>query len=235
MIKEAVLLAGGLGTRLRSVIHELPKVMAPVNGKPFLHYLLIQLQKQGISDITLAVGYLKEHIMEWCDGRYPGMTIHYAVEDTPLGTGGAIAHALSSCQTEHVLLINGDTYFDLDYSSLHRFHIENGAICSLALKPMHDFDRYGSVAVDDQFRITSFLEKTYREYGLINAGVYVLQRQKFIAMNWPAVFSFEKDFLEKEVSTGRLSGFVSDGYFIDIGIPSDYAKVQHDFNIIFPG
>lgn len=234
MVREAVILAGGLGTRLRSVIHELPKVMAPVNGKPFLHYLLVELEAQGVREITLAVGYLKESIMEWCAHRYPELTIRYAVEDAPLGTGGAIANALGQCTSEHVLLVNGDTYFRLDYAALDEFHHGNGAICSLALKPMRDFDRYGSVVVDDDLRITSFLEKTYRESGLINAGVYIINRQEFSSRDWPAVFSFEKNFLEREVSTGELFGFVSDGYFIDIGIPSDYEKAQHDFNTMFP-
>ena len=234
MIREAVILAGGLGTRLRPVVNELPKVMAPVNGKPFLHYIITTLEQQGITSVVLAVGYLKESIMAWCDGRYPNLSIYFAIENSPLGTGGAIANALHHCSNDEVLLLNGDTYFELNYQEFFNFHQNHGSICSLALKPMQDFDRYGCVVTDAQHHITSFLEKSYRENGLINAGVYLLDRKYFMSQPWPEVFSFEKDFLEKKVDNNQLSGFVANGYFIDIGIPSDYEKAQTDFKLLFP-
>lgn len=233
-LSEAVILAGGLGTRLRSVVNDLPKVMAPVNGKPFLHYILQKLEHQGIRNIILSVGYLRESIMDWCADRYPSLNIRFAIEETPLGTGGGIANALRHCTTTNVLLLNGDTFLEADYDRLSEELESTNCSCVVALKEMRDFDRYGTVELNDRSGIISFNEKSYREKGLINAGVYVIDRLKFLAADWPEKFSFEKDFLEKSVDGKSLKGTVIHGYFIDIGIPSDYEKAQTDFQQLFP-
>jgi D-glycero-alpha-D-manno-heptose 1-phosphate guanylyltransferase len=234
ILQEAVILAGGLGTRLRTVVNELPKVMAPVNGKPFLHYIIRHLGNKGITRIVLSTGYLREPIIQWCENRYTGIQISFAVEEEPLGTGGGIANALQKCEHRDVLVLNGDTFFDSDFDSLIRVYESNVAECVLSLKAMKDFDRYGTVETDNNNLITGFNEKRYCSEGLINAGVYLINRNRFLERQWPLKFSFEKDYLEAVVSEGVLYGSTSPGYFIDIGIPEDYFRCQEDFKELFP-
>lgn len=234
ILQEAVILAGGLGTRLRAVVNELPKVMAPVNGKPFLHYIIRHLSSKGITRIVLSTGYLREHIIQWCENRYPGIRISYAVEEEPLGTGGGILNALQSCEQRDVLVLNGDTFFESDFVSLIGIYESNLAECVLSLKAMKDFDRYGTVETDNNHLITGFNEKRYCSEGLINAGVYLINRKRFLQREWPLKFSFEKDYLEAVVAEGVLYGSISPGYFIDIGIPEDYFRCQEDFKELFP-
>ncbi len=233
-VKEAVILAGGLGTRLRSVISDLPKAMAPVNGKPFLHYLIQYLQINGVHRIILSVGYLHEKISAWCNGRYPGIEIAYALEETPLGTGGGIRLALQDTKHKDILVINGDTFFDFDIPAFTEFYSEKKSDCAIALKPLEKFSRYGCVTTDDKNQITGFLEKGYHERGYINAGVYLINKFSFLDETTEGNFSFEKDYLEKNVNSLKFYGKDFDGYFIDIGIPEDYERVQSDFLNLFP-
>lgn len=221
---DAIILAGGLGTRLRSVVSDIPKCMAPVAGKPFLSYLLDSLKKQNVSRIILSVGYLKEHIFKWIDenrNNYP-FEFAFAEEDSPLGTGGGIKLSLSKATSDIVAVINGDTFFDMDLDAI----ASPGAAISIALKPMDDFDRYGSVNLDEKGVITRFNEKKYLKSGLINGGIYVIDTARLDLSSFPERFSFEKEVLEPLAGKGMLHGTVCDRYFIDIGIPSDYAKAQ---------
>lgn len=232
--REAVILAGGLGTRLRTVVNELPKVMAPVIGKPFLHYIIQHLIRSGITHIVLSTGYLREHIIQWCEQRYPEVRITFAVEEEPLGTGGGIAHALLHCENSDILILNGDTFFDADLEGLNQIYENTGAECVLSLKAMNNFDRYGTVLMNESNLITGFSEKRYCQEGLINAGVYLINRERFLQRGWPPKFSFEKDYLETVYREGVVYGCISEGYFIDIGIPEDYFRCQHDFKELFP-
>lgn len=232
--KEAIILAGGLGTRLKDVVNDLPKVMAPINGKPFLHYIITHLQQQKINRLILAVGYLRDSIIEWCNTHYPDIDFVFSVEEEPLGTGGGIAQALQHCNTEHVLILNGDTYFAVDTKKIYTQFLSSSAECTLTLKLMHNFDRYGTVDIDHNNCITGFNEKIYKEEGLINGGVYIILRDQFLRREWPRKFSFEKDYLEIAVSDRVLYGSIADNYFIDIGIPEDYYKCMDDFKTIFP-
>lgn len=223
---ECIVLAGGMGTRLRSVVSELPKCMAPVAGRPFLDYVVTSLEASGFGHIILSLGYKHEYIEEWAAARKSRARITCVVESEPLGTGGGVRYALSKATEEDVFVLNGDTYLDVSFRGLLRRHKASGTVATLALKPMRNFDRYGEVALDGD-RISAFREKRHCDEGLINAGVYLIRRDALDAL--PDRFSIEKDFFEKEVPRGTLAGFVSDGYFIDIGIPEDYSRAQTEF------
>lgn len=227
MINEAIILAGGMGTRLKSMVSDIPKPMAEVAGKPFLEYLLNKLSDSGIVRVILAVGYKYEVIKEYFGEFYNGMELVYSIEDEPLGTGGAIAQALSLATKKHLFLLNGDSYHDVDLKALSQFHEHNGFQLTFALKPMTNFDRYGVVVVEGD-KVTAFKEKGYYSNGLINGGVYALSANllKSIA---DKRFSFETDFIDKEFKNIGFGGCISDTYFIDIGIPEDYIKANQDF------
>lgn len=224
---EAIILAGGMGTRLRSVVSDIPKSMAPVAGNPFLYYLLRSMESAGFDHIILAVGYKHEVIEEWLSTYHTSLRISLVCEEEPLGTGGAVRYALCQAEKKEVFVINGDTFFDVGYRAMLAFHRQTGAEATLALKQMTDFDRYGAVLLNEESHITAFREKQYCASGLINGGVYLLNSH--LLRDYPVKFSLEKDYFEKAVGSGRLSGFPSDGYFIDIGIPADYEQAQADF------
>lgn len=224
-IKEAIVLAGGKGTRLQSVVSNVPKPMAPIGEKPFLALLLQYLQSQGIEKVVLSVGYMYEIIQETFGNSYNGLVISYSVETEPLGTGGAIAKAMTMTEGENVLVLNGDSFIKVELEEIEK-HIpcsKNESL--LVLKEMRNISRYGSVVLENDV-ITAFEEKQFKEKALINAGVYVLNKDIFKDKHLPEKFSFEKDFLEKEVEKGNLKGIVTNGYFIDIGVPEDYQKAQ---------
>jgi D-glycero-alpha-D-manno-heptose 1-phosphate guanylyltransferase len=228
MIRECIILAGGLGTRLRTAVPDLPKCMAPVAGKPFLHYVVKHFQTEGVEKFIFSLGYMHEIILDFLYKNYPSSQIDYVIEEEPLGTGGAIRLACEKATGQHVLVTNGDTLFRIDAGSLAEFHLQQKADCTLCLKPMKNFDRYGLVEIDNN-TIVSFREKQYYDEGLINGGIYALEINHFIKKDWPLKFSFEKDYLEKFCSEGKVYGQVQDEYFIDIGIPEDYEKAQVDF------
>jgi len=228
-IREAIVLAGGLGTRLREAVPDLPKCMAPVNGKPFLHYLLSYFQQQGIERFLLSVGYKHELVSGYFGPLSHNFNITYVVENEPLGTGGAIQLAMLKATDENVLVLNGDTFFKIDLNSFSNFHRNSGAESSLALKPMTNFERYGVVETAPDHRILSFREKQPYKHGSINGGVYAVNKNRFLERRLPEKFSMEKDYFEAIVTEGCLYGQEQDKYFIDIGIPSDYNRVQNDF------
>lgn len=222
---EAIVLAGGLGTRLKSVISEIPKPMAPIGDLPFLEYLLRYLQNQGVVRVVLAVGYRYEVIREYFGNRYRNIELVYAVEEEPLGTGGGILNALSKTQSDEVLLLNGDTFFEVNLKELFRVHHESKAVLSLSLKWMLEFDRYGSVSLDGNL-ITQFNEKRYLSEGWINGGVYVMNRSIFEGYSPGERFSFETGIMEKLVQSKPVAAYKCYDYFIDIGIPEDYSRAM---------
>ena len=221
---ECIILAGGLGTRLRSEVPNLPKCMAPVSGKPFLEYLINHLLQQGISHFVFSLGYMYEAIEEFLKQAYPTLSYKIVIEQDPLGTGGAIVLACKEANSENVIVMNGDTMFKVNISELINYHINNNAECTLSLKPMNDFDRYGVVEINKDGYIQSFKEKKYYKSGLINGGVYTINRISFLSIDFPEKFSFEKDYLEKYYSSNKMTGLVQDEYFIDIGIPEDFKR-----------
>jgi D-glycero-alpha-D-manno-heptose 1-phosphate guanylyltransferase len=223
---EAIILAGGLGTRLRGVIGESPKCMAPVAGKPFIQYLFRYLEREGCTRCVLSLGYKSEVVLNWLQSNTPSFEVTWVIEEEPLGTGGGILLALQATQSRQVFVLNGDTLFDVSLQDMAAFHSRNGTIASLALKPLHNFDRYGVVETNETGLITAFREKHPCSAGSINGGVYCLDRKTLLSQPFPQKFSFEKEFLEPQVVLGNLSGYTSEGYFIDIGIPEDYDRAQ---------
>jgi D-glycero-alpha-D-manno-heptose 1-phosphate guanylyltransferase len=223
---EAIILAGGLGTRLRSVVADLPKCMAPVAGKPFLHYVIQYLQQQGVGSFIFSVGYLYEAIESFLTNNYPLLHYQLSIETSPLGTGGAIQLACTKATHQNVMALNGDTMFAIDIKKLMAAHTAYNAACTLALKPMQNFNRYGVVQLNSNNCITAFEEKKQYNYGLINGGVYAINTMALLQKKLPQKFSFEKDYLETFVPEGRFYGLAQEAYFIDIGIPEDYARAQ---------
>ncbi len=230
---EAIILAGGLGTRLQGVIGDSPKCMAPVNGKPFLAYVLDYLDRQKCTRVILSLGYKYNVVIQWLEEQDLFFELDYVIEDEPLGTGGGIQAAMEEAAADDVAVVNGDTMFMVDLQAQLKFHTEQNAATTLALKKMHKFDRYGIVNTDKSGVITSFEEKQYREEGLINGGIYIINKEAFLAKNLSEKFSFEKDYLEQFTKEKTFYGFESDSYFIDIGIPEDYARSQEELKTIF--
>lgn len=233
MLKEAVILAGGKGTRLQSVVQNLPKPMAPVAGRPFLDYLFLWLEQHHFERVILSVGYEKDQIIQHYQTSFNDIEIVYSEENQPLGTGGALAQALDYATDDHVLILNGDTFFNIDPVELLENHLAAQSQLTLALKAMHHFDRYGVVETDEDGRLLQFLEKRQTEFGLINGGVYVANASLFETFDMPDAFSFETDFLEPYLDDLAVFAFECEGYFIDIGIPEDYNRAQHEIPSLF--
>jgi len=232
MIKEAIILAGGKGTRLQTVINDLPKPMALIAEKPFITYLLDFLIKNEVEKAILSVGYMYSTIIENLGDNYKGLKIEYAVEPKPLGTGGGIVFASQFLDNNNFFLLNGDSFFNINLQLFDDFHRFNKTDFSIAIKPMKNFDRYGTVVVENN-RILRFNEKKYCEYGLINAGIYLMDKCKIKALNFTEVFSFEKDFLEVYINKFVFSAYIDDQYFIDIGVPKDYQLAQKELPLYF--
>lgn len=231
MIETAIILAGGFGTRLQSVVTDLPKPMADVNGQPFLNYQLNYLKQYGVKSIVLSVGYLAEKIKNYYGTEFNGLRITYVTEAKPLGTGGGIRLAAEAVKDQHVFILNGDSFFDVDLNLFTKRHQQSKAQVSLALRTVEDGARYGTLEVNSDQRITSFKEKSgVSKKGLINGGVYILDTKLYLDNTNPLEnFSIEKDFFEKKLQTLLIKGFEFNAYFIDIGIPEDYNKAQHEF------
>ena len=234
---EAIILAGGLGMRLKSIIKDVPKPMANINGRPFLAWLLDDFYRQQVSRVLLSVGYKQESIIHYFGDRYKGMEIAYVREDEPLGTGGAIRKALTSAHDNAVVVANGDSFLALDLPDMLRRHTAGNADLTIALKRMEQNDRYGTVLVKDD-RAIGFREKSAHGSGYINGGVYALARERVLSLleKQPRTFSFETDFLQKTVDNINAIVYITGGYFIDIGVPDDYARAQKELDrFITPG
>jgi D-glycero-alpha-D-manno-heptose 1-phosphate guanylyltransferase len=231
LLKEAIILAGGFGTRLQAVVSDVPKPMAPINNEPFLNYVFNYLKHYNIEHVVLSTGYLSEKISGYYKNEYKGIKISYTKEAEPLGTGGGIRLALEKCLTNEVLVLNGDSFFDVDINSYYKQHHSFKSDCSLALRKVDNASRYGTIKLDDTSEIKAFKEKdSVEQPGLINGGVYILNRELFLNKTEAnKAFSIEKDFFEKRVDQLKIFGFEYQGYFIDIGIPEDYKKAQIDF------
>ena len=232
---EAILLCGGLGTRLRSVVSDRPKPMADIAGKPFLHYLVKMLSESGVKHLIFALGYMGEQIEAYFQsGEEYGLSISYSYEDSPLGTGGAIRNALSKVSAENVLVLNADTYFHTDYESLLREQIKNKAAMTIASRKIEDISRYGAILKDESGRILRWNEKMSSDQvetprpGEINGGIYVMQKS-LIEKIPEGKQSLENDCIPAWLEDGLyLQAIPSDGYFMDIGIPEDYAQFKED-------
>ena len=220
--KTAIILAGGLGTRLRPVIDGIPKPMAPVRGKPFIAYLMDYWIDQGIENFVLSIGYLGAKIREYFGNEYRNKLVCYSVEHTPLGTGGGLRQALSSLNADTIraVMLNGDTWYEVDLAEMCA---TTTLPITLALKPMPYSDRYSGVEVDSHERITAFGVETKNSI-LINGGCYLIETKVISEMllQFPAKFSLEKDFLVPMARRKLVGASIQNRYFLDIGIPEDY-------------
>lgn len=223
---EAIILAGGFGTRLSHIVKDVPKPMAPVCGQPFLKYIVDDLINKGITKIIMAVGYKQDIIIDHFGSSYRNTEIAYSKEDEPLLTGGAVKKALRECSEETIFIINGDTFFDVDLKDMLNMHLENSADLTIALKYMEKFERYGTVDFYGS-KVNAFAEKKYKEKGYINGGIYVIKKG-LLDFYTQKKFSFET-YLTNRIIDLKCVAFLSNSYFIDIGIPEDYEKVQDDF------
>ena len=221
---EAIVLAGGLGTRLKQIVPDLPKPMAPIAGRPFLEILLTALARKGFTRVVLSLGFMAEKIIAHFGDRYAGMELVYEVEHQPLGTGGAIRAALLRCAADHVFVFNGDTYLDLEVDELEELW-QRSRRPVIVVREVPDTARFGRVEMNGG-QVTAFLEKGMAGTGLINAGCYVLPRRALEAFPLGQNFSIETEYLAKELGRIYFDGFVTCGRFIDIGVPEDYARAQ---------
>ena len=223
---EAIILAGGLGTRLRSRLTDLPKAMAPIAGRPFLEYLLDRLVAAGANRVILSVGHLRHVILERIPENYRGVPITFVTEESPLGTGGAIRQALAQVDEPAALVMNGDTYADLDLSAILKRHLQSETSMTMAVTQIQDTSRYGGVVIEKD-QVVGFLEKGKEGPGWINAGIYALDRDFPWPESLPTRFSFEENVLVPLVAELRPTAFRHTGFFLDIGVPEDLDRAQN--------
>ena len=226
---EAIILAGGLGSRLRAVVPDLPKPMAPIDGRPFLEHLLDYWMDQGVDRFVLSVGYKHEVIEKHFGIRYQSAEIDYAVEEKPCGTGGGLLLSLPRLRGHGTFLVmNGDTFFEVELNAMLRLHRDRQADLTVALREVESNNRYGGVGIDKQGKITTFDNRARTsDRALINGGVYLAEKTSFTGMA-PATdgsVSLEEQLYPRMLAVGRrLYGLLSSGRFIDIGIPEDYHR-----------
>jgi D-glycero-alpha-D-manno-heptose 1-phosphate guanylyltransferase len=233
-IHSALILAGGLGTRLRSAVRDVPKPMAPIHDRPFLEYLLAYWIGEGIRHFVLSVGYLNEHITRHFGHSYLGIPLTYAVEDSPLGTGGGALQAASNLPDDTpFLVLNGDTFFEVNLAQLSDFHHRKQADWTLALFQVADStSRYTGISLDQEGRIVRM--ENAEEDGYANGGVYVMEKKVLSSGHWMPghPFSLEQDVLPECLVVGtRVYGWPCKGRFIDIGIPDDYRRGNQFFEL----
>lgn len=228
----ALILAGGLGTRLRGKVDDVPKVLAKVAGRPFLEYLLDQLMETSVNKVVLCTGYMAENISGYFGNRYRNtLEITYSREEEPLGTGGALRLAVKSVKSDVLMVMNGDSYINADLNEYMKWYAGSGKPASLLLTEVNNASRYGKVTVGSDDRVISFNEKnTSSEQGLINAGIYIMKKSLLKEIPLGTKYSLEYDYFPKLVKEGSLYGFRSGPELIDIGTPESYVQAQDFFS-----
>jgi D-glycero-alpha-D-manno-heptose 1-phosphate guanylyltransferase len=234
MIKEAIILAGGLGTRLQAVVADVPKCMAPVNGIPFIDFVITYLKGEGITRFIFSLGYKNEIVIGHLNFAWKDIDKVFVIEEEPLGTGGAIKKACEVVNDEHVVIVNGDTIFNINLTTLEEEHQFKHAECTIALAELSNFDRYGTVSFNEMGTVTAFHEKQFCKTGFINGGIYILNKKKFLLRLLPEKFSFEKNYLESFTGSGIFNAQHYYSYFIDIGVPEDYEAFQQKYSNSIP-
>lgn len=223
---KAIILAGGMGTRLRGVIEDVPKPMAPVGGKPFLEYLLLQLKRWKSTDVVLSVGYKKEIIKSYFgNGNQFGIHISYSEENQPLGTGGALKKAISLNDDPYFIVMNGDSFFNINFGDLIKYHTSKPGMTTMSLARVKDRGRYGSVEINDDGSIMTFQKEGPETPGFINGGIYLIERD---IVNYipEGLISLEEHVLPLIKKDNLLYGKVFDAFFVDIGLPKDYSWID---------
>jgi D-glycero-alpha-D-manno-heptose 1-phosphate guanylyltransferase len=234
-----LILAGGLGTRLRSVFDSGPKSMAPVGGRPFLEYLLLQVSRAGFQKLLLCVGYGRQQIEEWAgNGTRWGLRINYSIEPEPRGTAGAVRLAAKLIDSEAFLVLNGDSFLAVDLAELLQTHLQSDAWATIALAKVQDSSRYGTVVLTSTGQIEAFLEKEASTLAqsagecLVNGGIYAFNKSVLDLVPDLRAVSLEREIFPQLLPKG-VKGFVSDGYFIDIGLPQDLQRAQRELPACF--
>lgn len=224
-----VILAGGKGSRLKQVLKDYPKVLAEINGKPFLTYLFEVLLKHSFENVILCTGYRADLLSEKFQSGYRNLKVLFSPEETPLGTGGAIRLALPQVKTEKIMIFNGDSFTRFDLPAFIEWHEKKNLEISMLATRIEDVSRFGCVKLENNGEISSFVEKgeTNGE-GLINAGIYLIKKELLNCIPTGKEYSLEKEFFPKFIRRG-LFGFKCDGPFIDIGTPQSFATAENFF------
>lgn len=226
---DGIILAGGQGTRLRSVVSDRPKVVALVNGKPFLARLLEQLRQAGVRSVVLSTGYMADLVESTIGETYDGIRIRYSREQQPLGTAGGVRHALGQTTSDPILVLNGDSFCEVDLEQVCKFHRAQRARATIVLAQVEDTTRFGRVETDSAGAVTGFEEKgAAASAGWINAGVYCLSREVAQAIPVAQACSLEREIFPRLIGTG-LFGFKAGREFLDIGTPRSYEEAQSFF------
>jgi D-glycero-alpha-D-manno-heptose 1-phosphate guanylyltransferase len=227
---SAAILAGGLGTRLRPVVADRPKVLAPIGGRPFLSFLLDNLEQAGIREAVLLVGFGADQVRTQFGDRYKGIQLLYSMEPEPLGTAGAVKLAAPLLRGHTVLLLNGDSHLELDLGTFLRFHSGHGGAGSIALASVENASRFGRVVLGAGDRIWRFEEKDPAPaHGWINAGLYLFRKDLLEGITPGRAVSLERDVMPRWVEAGHVFGFRGGSRFIDIGVPESYASAAEFF------
>lgn len=224
-----VILAGGLGTRLRSVVTDMPKVLAEVCGRPFLTYVLDQLADAGVQQVVLCTGYLGEQVYDVLGDSYKNLILTYSQERSPLGTAGALRLASSLMRSDPVLIMNGDSFFQADLLAFYNWYCQQQPDCALLLTQVADTQRFGRVHADSDGKILSFTEKGQPGPGWINAGVYLLSQRVLQTIPAQKTISLEQDMFPVWVGQ-NFYAYRQAGAFLDIGVPESYAAAAHFFS-----
>lgn len=224
LVQEAIVLAGGQGTRLRSVVSDVPKPMALIQGKPFLEILIETFYRKGVKHFILLVGYLSDVIIKHFTDRYSNIHISFSIEDEPLGTGGAIRYAMRKLDSTHALILNGDSLFDVDLTAVDGFVSTTNEPIIFG-RQVDDVSRYGQILYEGS-KMKGYLEKNGSGPGCVNGGVYVFHKNLLNDFEPNKKFSVEEAFFSKIPHEQDANLIISDGYFIDIGIPESYAQAQ---------
>ncbi|KAF0195673.1 MAG: D-glycero-alpha-D-manno-heptose 1-phosphate guanylyltransferase [Bacteroidetes bacterium] len=228
---DIIILAGGLGTRLRETVQDIPKAMAPVNGRPFLEYQLDFISHFGFKRVILSTGYLSSSIENHFGNSYRNLELVYSFETEPLGTGGAVKLSFEKVKTPHALILNGDTLFRINLDKFFQKHIEDLSKVSIALRHLPDASRYGMVECNHQGSVVAFKEKSDESMpGLINGGIYLIRTKYFRSLALPDKFSLEKELFSKMLDPEIYKAQIFNEYFLDIGIPDDYYRAQTEFH-----
>ncbi len=221
---ETIVLAGGFGSRLNSHLMGNPKPIVDINGKPFLYYLFNYLKKNNVKKIILSVFYKYEKIINLFGHDYEGIDIVYSIDPSPLGTGGALKNAVKHVNSKNAIIVNGDTYYDIDLNKLFKKHINNQNDITMAVKPMKNFTRYGSVDIDSDNNVIKFMKKKKQVFGYIDGGIMCINKNIFRDYN-KKKFSFN-DFISSNLIAFGVKAIKFDNSFIDIGTPDDYNKAK---------